>query len=73
MIIKFIVSPRKASHLNTMGPIESVAVSQAPPGIKGVMIGMTMLSTKDFTKAVAAIPISKQLPVELPYIHKETL
>lgn len=61
MTIKFIKSPRKAPHLNTTGPIASVAVSQAPPGIKGVMIGMTMLSTKDFTKAVAAIPMIKAI------------
>ncbi len=73
MIIKFIKSPRKAPQLINIGPIPNVAVRQAPPGIKGVIIGMTMLSTKDFMKAVDAIPILKQLLVELLCIQKEIL
>ena len=48
MMIKFINSPRKAPQLINIGPIPNVAVRQAPPGIKGVILGMTMLSTKDF-------------------------
>ena len=61
MIIKFINSPRKAPQLINIGPIPNVAVRQAPPGIKGVIIGMTMLSTKDFMKAVDAIPMIKAI------------
>ena len=61
MTIKFIVSHKNGPHRSTMGPIASVAVSHAPPGIKGVTIGMTMLSTKDFTKAVAARPMIRAI------------
>ncbi len=61
MIIKFIKSPRKAPQLINIGPIPNVAVRQAPPGIKGVILGMTMLSTKDFMKAVEAIPMIKAI------------
>ena len=61
MIMKFINSPRKAPQLITIGPIPNVAVRQAPPGIKGVIIGMTILSTKDFMKAVDAIPMIKAI------------
>ena len=61
IIMKFISSPRKAPQPSTIGPISIVAVLQAPPGIKGVMIGIIMLSTKDFIKAVDAIPIIKAI------------
>ena len=44
IIMKFISSPRKGPQLITMGPIARVAVFQAPPGIKTVIIGMMMLS-----------------------------
>jgi len=59
--MKFIKSPKKAPQRSMMGPIASVAVSQAPPGMKGVIIGITMLSTKDLTKVVAARPIIKAI------------
>jgi len=44
-----------------MGPIARVAVFQAPPGIKGVIIGMMMLSTIDLIRAVDAIPMIKAI------------
>ena len=54
---KLIIAPSKALQPITIGPTENVACCQAPPGIKGVIIGMTKLSTTDLTKSVAAKPI----------------
>ena len=48
-------------QLITIGPRSTVAVLQAPPGIKGVIIGMMTLSTNDFIRAVYAIPIIKAI------------
>jgi len=59
--IKLINSPKKEPHPMNIGPKVNVAVFHAPPGIKGVITGMIMLSTKDFTNAVAAIPIIKAI------------
>ncbi len=57
IIIKLINSPRNDPHLITMGPKLNTASFQAPPGIKGVIIGIITFSTKDFIKAVDATPI----------------
>ena len=60
-MIKFINSSRKTFPSQYYGPNATVAVSQAPPGTKGVKIGMTILSTSDFIRAQDAIPIMKAI------------
>jgi hypothetical protein len=72
-LMKLISSPKNAPHLSTMGPIARIAVSQAPPGIKGVTIGITMFSTKDFMNAVAAIPMIKAIANGIALFRKEIL
>ncbi len=57
IITKLIIPPSRAPQPMTIGPIENVAVCQAPPGINGVTIGIIKLSTIDLTKATAANPI----------------
>jgi len=47
---KLISAPTKAPQPITIGPMLKVAVCQAPPGMNGVMIGITTLSTNDLTK-----------------------
>lgn len=61
MIKKFIKLPRKDPQPRTIGPKDNVAVCHSPPGINEVTIGMIILSTKDFTRAVAATPIMKAI------------
>ena len=61
MIMKLINSPRNGPHPITIGPKANVASLHAPPGMNGVIIGIIILSTRDFTKAVAAIPIIKAM------------
>jgi len=55
--IKLIIAPKSAPQPITIGPKEKVVACQAPPGMNGVMIGITKLSTIDFTNEVAASPI----------------
>jgi hypothetical protein len=57
--IKLIIAPRSDPHFITIGPSVNVAVCHAPPGIKGVMMGITKSSTIDLTSEVAAKPIIK--------------
>lgn len=52
--MKFISAPRNAPQPITIGPKDKVACCHAPPGINGVIIGIIILSTKDFTRTVAA-------------------
>jgi len=72
-IIKFTSSSRKAPKPGNIDSDSSVAVIQALPGIKGVIIGMIVLSIKDYTRVVVQCPLSKQQPEKLLCIHKEIL
>src|SRR3989338_3222405 len=56
-MMKFITAARKAPQLIITGPMEKIAVCQAPPGTKGVIRGIIILSTNDFTSVVAAAPM----------------
>lgn len=57
MITKLMIAPTNAPHPMTIGPRLTVAVCHAPPGIKGVMIGIMTLSTSDLIRLVAATPM----------------
>ena len=57
--MKLIADPKNAPQLRTIGPIVHVAVCHWPPGMNGVIRGITILSTNDLTNAVAATPIMK--------------
>lgn len=56
--MKFISAARNEPQPITIGPIENVAVFQAPPGMKGVIIGIITSLTKDCINVVAATPIT---------------
>jgi len=61
IMMKFTSSPMNAPTPQINGPKEKVAVFHAPPGIIGVIVGITILSTSDFMSEVAATPITNAI------------
>jgi len=56
-ITKLIICAKNDPHLRTIGPIDKVASCHPPPGIKGVIIGIIMSLTSEFTRDVEAAAI----------------
>ena len=77
MIIKFMTADKKGPQPRTIADepqrgIENVAVCHAPPGMKGVKIGIIIVSTVVVTSFVAAVPITNAIarPVTLYSLMK---
>ena len=74
MIRKSIIFPRKLPTINTIGPSDNVASLHAPPGMKKVMMGISISETREDTSFPEAPPIITATASPMtPYFVKNAL